>query len=77
MLFLAVATAAPATGQTGLYVPAKGPVRNMQKALHNPEVFYLLLNYSGSSPTYSVSDLICLTRPTALHSTSTTPCSTP
>ena len=52
------AVAAPcAVAQTGLYVPAKGPVRNMQKALHNPEVFYLLLCYEGSAPTYSVSDL--------------------
>lgn len=52
------AVAAPcAVAQTGLYVPAKGPVRNMQKALHNPEVFYLLLCYDGSAPTYSVSDL--------------------
>ena len=50
--------AAPcAVAQTGLYVPAKGPVRNMQKALHNPEVFYLLLCYEGSAPTYSVGDL--------------------
>ena len=52
------AVAAPcAVAQTGLYVPAKGPVRNMQKALHNPEMFYLLLCYEGSAPTYSVSDL--------------------
>lgn len=57
MLALATALAAPAVAQTGLYVPAKGPVRNMQKALHNPEVFYLLLCYDGSAPTYSVSDL--------------------
>ena len=46
-----------AVAQTGLYVPAKGPVRNMQKALHNPEVFYLLLCYDGDAPTYSVADL--------------------
>ncbi len=57
MLALATALAAPTVAQTGLYVPAKGPVRNMQKALHNPEVFYLLLCYDGSAPTYSVSDL--------------------
>ena len=57
MLAFATALAAPAVAQTGLYVPAKGPVRNMQKALHNPEVFYLLLCYDGSAPTYSVSDL--------------------
>ena len=60
VLFVAVVAAAVvpcAEAQTGLYVPAKGPVRNMQKALHNPEVFYLLLCYDGSAPTYSVSDL--------------------
>ena len=57
MLALTTALSAPAVAQTGLYVPAKGPVRNMQKALHNPEVFYLLLCYDGSAPTYSVSDL--------------------
>lgn len=60
VLFAAVVAAVVvpcAEAQTGLYVPAKGPVRNMQKALHNPEVFYLLLCYDGSAPTYSVSDL--------------------
>lgn len=54
---MAAVVAPCAVAQTGLYVPAKGPVRNMQKALHNPEVFYLLLCYEGSAPTYSVSDL--------------------
>ena len=60
VLFAAVLMAAVApcaTAQTGLYVPAKGPVRNMQKALHNPEVFYLLLCYDGASQTFAVSDL--------------------
>ncbi len=54
---VAAVVAPCAVAQTGLYVPAKGPVRNMKKALHNPEVFYLLLCYEGSAPTYSVSDL--------------------
>lgn len=54
---LAAMSAPCAVAQTGLYVPAKGPVRNMQKALHNPETFYLLLCYDGDAPTYSVSDL--------------------
>lgn len=62
LLFAVVAVVATlsspfAAAQTGLYVPAKGPVRNMQKALHNPEVFYLLLCYEDDAPTYSVSDL--------------------
>lgn len=62
LLFAVVAVVATlsspfAAAQTGLYVSAKGPVRNMQKALHNPEVFYLLLCYEDDAPTYSVSDL--------------------
>lgn len=59
LVIAVVAAAAPpcAVAQTGLYVPAKGPVRNMQKALHNPEVFYLLLCYDSTAQTYSVSDL--------------------
>lgn len=62
LLFAVVAVVATlsspfAAAQTGLYVPAKGPVRNMQKALHDPEVFYLLLCYEDDAPTYSVSDL--------------------
>ncbi|MBO4586666.1 MAG: hypothetical protein J5677_02460 [Bacteroidales bacterium] len=43
--------------QSGLYVPSGKPVRNMQKALTNPEAFYLLLTYQGGSTNYSVSDL--------------------
>ena len=57
MTVLAAVMAPCALAQTGLYVPAKGPVRNMQKALHNPEVFYLLLCFDGGSSTYGVSDL--------------------
>ena len=57
VVLVALFAAPCAVAQTGLYVPAKGPVRNMQKALHNPEVFYLLLCYEGSAPTYSVGDL--------------------
>lgn len=43
--------------QSGLYVPSAKPVKNMQKALTKPEVFYLLLTYHGSDSTYSVNDL--------------------
>ena len=43
--------------QSGLYVPSVKPVKNMQKALTNPEAFYLLLTYHGSDSTYSVNDL--------------------
>ena len=43
--------------QTGLYVPSAKPVKNMQKALTNPETFYLLLTYNGNAATYTESDL--------------------
>lgn len=43
--------------QSGLYIPSSKPVKNMQKALTNPEAFYLLLTYRGNSTSYSVDDL--------------------
>lgn len=43
--------------QSGLYVPSAKPVKNMQKALTNPEMFHLLLVYRGNDTTYSVNDL--------------------
>lgn len=43
--------------QSGLYVPSTKPVRNMQKALTNPEVFYLLLRHDASQSEYSTDDL--------------------
>lgn len=45
------------SAQSGLYVPSNKPIRNMQKALTNPEVFHLLLKYTGDRPEYSDSDL--------------------
>lgn len=44
-------------GQTGIYIPSAKPVKNMQKAMQEPDLFCLLLEYSGSSTTYSVNDL--------------------
>ena len=38
--------------QSGLYVPAAKPVKDMQKALVNPQAFYLLLSYQGNDSTY-------------------------
>lgn len=46
-----------AHAQSGLYVPSAKPVKNMQKALMNPETFHLLLAYHGNDSTYSVTDL--------------------
>ena len=43
--------------QSGLYVPSAKPMKNMQKALTNPEAFHLLLSYRGNDTTYSVNDL--------------------
>ena len=47
----------PAQAQSGLYVPSAKPVKNMQKALTNPEAFYLLIAYQGGNSAYSVADL--------------------
>ena len=44
-------------GQTGIYIPSAKPIKNMQKAMEHPDHFCLLINYSGSSATYSTSDL--------------------
>lgn len=46
-----------AFGQTGIYIPSAKPIKNMQKAMVHPDKFCLLINYSGSSSTYSISDL--------------------
>ncbi len=43
--------------QSGLYVPSTKPVKNMQKALANPQAFYLLLVFNGGDATYTVADL--------------------
>lgn len=47
----------PAGAQTGFYVPSAKPVRNMQKALQQPDVFCLLLTSVGEDDSYSVGDL--------------------
>ena len=46
-----------AQGQTGIYIPSEKPVRNMTKALHNPEVFCLLIHYNEKDSTFSLDDL--------------------
>ena len=59
MLAAAVLLAVPFAGrpQTGLYVPSAKPIKNMQKALTNPEVFCLLIQYAGDEAEYAVSAL--------------------
>ena len=49
--------AEPMVAQTGFYVPSVKPVRDMQKALTNPEVFHLLLCSQENGTSYSVTDL--------------------
>ena len=43
--------------QSALFVPSKKPIKNVQKALHNPEVFCLLVKYSGAEPVFAEADL--------------------
>ena len=57
VLSLALMAAMPLAAQSGLYVPSARPVKNMQKALTNPEVFCLLLKYGPEDSLYSVNDL--------------------
>ncbi|MBQ0015909.1 MAG: hypothetical protein KBT04_02870 [Bacteroidales bacterium] len=44
-------------GQSGIYIPSPKPVRNMQKALVNPDQFCLLIGYSGNDTVFSLSML--------------------
>ena len=46
-----------ATAQSGLYIPSDKPVKNMQRALQNPERFCLLITYSGGSSEFDVAAL--------------------
>lgn len=57
VLAVALAFGGGALAQSGLYVPSAKPVKNMQRALTNPETFHLLLCYSGQRAEYAVSDL--------------------
>lgn len=57
LVLVAMCCAVPLQAQTGLYVPSAKPVRNMQKALENPEVFQLLLCMQEDANSYSESDL--------------------
>lgn len=46
-----------AYAQTGLYIPSAKPVRNMKKALVNPEVFCLLIQYQEEQIDFTLDDL--------------------
>ena len=43
--------------QTGIYIPSAKPIKNMQKAMVNPDQFCLLIEYRGNATAYGVSDL--------------------
>lgn len=57
LMLLALCLAGPLRAQSGLYVPSVKPVRNMQKALTDPEVFHLLLKYPEGKAEYAEADL--------------------
>ena len=57
LLMLLLTCTVSAAAQTGFYVPSTKPVRNMQKALENPEVFHLLLCLQDDETGYSVAHL--------------------
>ena len=46
-----------AFAQSGLYLPGKQPVRDMNKALATAPDFYLLITYSGNEAEYSIAAL--------------------
>lgn len=56
-LTLLLALGGTAVGQSGLYVPSAKPVKDMQKALTNPQAFFLLLSCQPGDSSYSVSHL--------------------
>lgn len=43
--------------QTGIYIPSAKPIKNMQKAMIQPEKFCLLISFNGSSASYGVDAL--------------------
>lgn len=57
LLTLLLPLGAVASAQSGLYVPSAKPVKDMQKALTNPQAFYLLLSCQPGDSSYNVSHL--------------------
>ena len=57
LLVVALCCCGSLVAQSGFYVPSSKPVRNMQKALENPEVFHMLLCMSDNAKGYSEGDL--------------------
>ena len=46
-----------AYAQTGIYIPSTKPVKNMKRAMQNPEQFCLLIQYQGQDSTFGTSAL--------------------
>ena len=57
LMTLLLSLGAAASAQSGLYVPSAKPIKDMQKALVNPQVFHLLLTFQGNDSTYTISHL--------------------
>lgn len=57
ILSIILAMPAGASAQPGLYIPSAKPVKNMQRALQNPEVFCLLIKYQGADADYDTTAL--------------------
>ncbi len=56
-LILMLTACSSAVAQSGLYIPASKPTKNMQHALQNPEVFSLIIKYQGNSANYDTTAL--------------------
>ncbi len=57
LIVAALAACGNVSAQSGLYIPSAKPVKNMQRALENPERFCLLLTYRGGSTEFDISAL--------------------
>ena len=57
MLLAAMSFIPGSMAQSGLYIPSAKPVKNMQRAMQNPEAFCLLVKYNGADPTFDTTVL--------------------
>lgn len=57
LVLVAMGCALSVEAQSGFYIPSAKPVRDMKKALTNPEAFHLLLTSPDEGASYSVADL--------------------
>lgn len=57
LIVLVLLLCGTATGQSGLYIPSEKPVKNIQRALQNPERFCLLITYNGGGTEFDVAAL--------------------